>query len=206
MSGENLQKKKTHPSTSNVPFSTCGTAPKIRTLVAKYTSQKQKKNIPGRSSGRVFFVFLLKVGRGWSFFPKQIWKRLGYFLVFFLFWRLFEVGFWRHQQLISRMDEEDLKSNMSTTNQQKDLWPFRKWSTKFAKFLWLCQNLDKQNLCFFTILFKLRSVFKTENLSFRWITFFKQVENPWRQGARPSSCLTRSVMSAFTKVTMKKFH
>ena len=121
MSGENLQKK-THPSTSNVPFSTklqtCLTAPKILTLVAKYTSQKKKNIQVGVRAG--FFVFWLKVGRGWScFVPKKTEKDLATFWCFFLFWRLFEVGFWRHQQLISRMDEEDLICNMSTTKSTK---------------------------------------------------------------------------------------
>ena len=79
----------------------------------------KKKNIQvGVRAG--FFVFLLKVGRGWScFVPKKTEKDLATFWCFFLFWRLFEVGFWRHQQLISRMDEEDLICNMSTTKSTK---------------------------------------------------------------------------------------
>lgn len=122
MSGENLQKK-THPSTSNVPFSTklqtCGTAPKILTLVAKYTSPKKKHPRSEFVFGRFFLFFCWKLGEDGVFCSKKNWKRLSYFLVFFLFWWLFEVGFWRHQQLISRMDEEDLICNMSTTKSTK---------------------------------------------------------------------------------------
>lgn len=179
MSGENLQKK-THPSTSNVPFSTklqtCGTAPKILTLVAKYTSPKKKTSQVGVRFWPVFFVFLLKVGRGWSFlFQKKTEKDLATFWCFFCFGDFLrsvfgDISSWYHGWM-----RKIWYVIWAQQNQQKDLWPFRKWSTKFAKFLWLCQNLDRKNLCFLPF-FKLRSVFKTD----------KRERNS-RSGGSPSS-------------------
>jgi len=88
-------------------------------LVAKYTSPKKKKNIQvGVRAG--FFCFFVESWERMEFFvPKKSEKDLATFWCFCLFWRLFEVGFWRHQQLISRMHHEDLISNMSTTKSTK---------------------------------------------------------------------------------------
>lgn len=170
MSGENLQKK----NSSITKLQTCGTAPKIQTLVAKYTSQKKTSR---SEFGPVFLFFCWKLGEDGVFVPKKSEKDLATFWCFFCFGDFLrsvfgDISSWYHGWMRKIWYVYLIWAQQ---NQQKDLWPFRKWSTKFAKFLWLCQNLDRKNLCFLPF-FKLRSVFKTD----------KRERNS-RSGGSPSS-------------------
>lgn len=94
-----------------------------------------------------FLVFwLFESWERMEFFKKKVMfflKGEKTWLLFgvFLFWRLFGVGFWRRQQLISQTDDEDLICNMSTTKSTKRSMAIQEMIYQICEVFWLCQNL-----------------------------------------------------------------